>query len=266
MKARLIILFTFLILMQTSVFSQSSNEISIGKKIQIDSEIYGKSRELFIRLPSNYNDSVKNYPVLYLLFPHASFFRARSAVGYLEGDNGIPEMMIVGICNDDGRGEILPFKIQGMPNSGGGNKFLSFIKKEVIPFVETNYRTDTLRILAGFSNSAMFANYLMVKDPGLFSSYILSSPMIAWGNDFVLKKTAKFFERTKSFDKTLYIIYGENDYDWVVDPMPDFETLLKEKAPDKLKWKIDVLKNEGHVPYIDVYNGIVFTFEKLNEK
>jgi hypothetical protein len=64
MKTRLITLGLILLCCHSTVFSQTNSDISIGQKIHFDSELYGKSRELFISLPSDYNDSLKNYPVL----------------------------------------------------------------------------------------------------------------------------------------------------------------------------------------------------------
>ena len=265
MKSRLITLLIILLWSQGIIFSQTSNEISIGQKIQIDSEIYGKSRTLYIGLPSDYNDSAKNYPVLYILFPEWSFERAKSAADYLEGSMGIPGLILVGICGEDTWNEVFPFRVDRIPTSGGGDVFLDFIGDEVIPFVESNYRADSLRILAGFSNSAMFANYVMIHEPDLFKSFILSSPMLGWGDDYVLKKTRDFFSSIHSFDKTLYMIYGNLDYDQVTDPMPQLKKLLLDKAPENFSWKIDILENESHVPYIDVYKGLVYTFEELNK-
>ena len=266
MKTKLITLVLILICSQCSVFSQTDNEISIGQKVQIDSELYGKSRELFISLPYYYNDSANTYPVLYVLFPEWSFKRVKSAADYLEGRNGFPGLILVGICGEDTWNEVFPFHMDKAPTTGGGDKFMSYIKTEVIPFIESNYRTDSLRILAGFSNSAMFANYVMIQEPDLFKSFILSSPMIGWSENYMLNKSIDFFSNIQSFDKTLYMIYGDQDSDRVIKPMPQFEKLLKEKAPANFKWKIDVLENESHVPYIDVYNGLVYTFEQLNKK
>lgn len=265
MKNRLIASVIMLLSIQCLLFSQSGNEIPVTQILSYDSELYGESRKLYISLPIDYKDTDKSYPVLYVLFPEVAFFRAKSAAWYVEGSNGIPEFIVVGISNKDGWDEVFPFKLDRKPNTGGGDKFLNSIGSEVIPFIESNYRADSLRILAGFSNSAMFACHVMVKEPDLFKSYILSSPMLGWGDNYVLKETIKFFGDIQSFDKTLYVIYGGQDYGQVVNTMPQFETLLKDKAPENFNWKIDLLKNESHVPYIDVYNGLVFTFEKLNE-
>jgi len=255
-----------ILLIGSTLFSQPVNEIPITKIISYDSEIYGESRKLYISLPIDYENSEKSYPVLYVLFPESNYFRAKSAAWHVEGKNGIPEFIVVGIGNKDSWNEVFPFKIPRKPTSGGGDKFLESISTEVIPFIETNYRADSLRILSGFSNSAMFACHIMIKETDLFKSYILSSPMLGWGDNYVLNETIDFFNNIHSFDKTLYVVYGELDYQNVLKSMPQFETLLEDKSPDNLKWRIDILENEHHVPYVDVYNGLVFTFEKLNEK
>lgn len=266
MKNKLVVFGIILLSIQGTLFSQSIYEIPLTQIVSYDSEIYGESRKLYISLPIGYEYKKKNFPVLYVLFPESNYFRAKSAAWHVEGSNGIPEFIVVGISNKDSWNEVFPFKIIRRPTSGGGDKFLKSISTEVIPFIETNYRADSLRILSGFSNSAMFACHVMVNESDLFKSYILSSPMLGWGDNYVLNETIDFFSNIQSFDKTLYVIYGELDYQNVLKSMPLLETLLNEKSPENLKWKIDVLENEHHVPYIDMYNGLVFTFEKLNEK
>lgn len=266
MKNKLISLVVVLLSIHLTSFSQSNNEIPITQIISYDSELYGESRKLYLSLPMDYKDTEKNYPVLYVLFPESNYFRAKSAAWKVEGKNGIPEFIVVGISNKDSWNEIFPFKITTRPTSGGADKFLKSIRTEVIPFIESNYRADSLRILTGFSNSAMFACHLMVKEPDLFKSYILSSPMLSWGDNYVLNETTEFLTNIQSFDKILYVIYGGLDYRNVLKSMPSFEALLKEKSPEDLKWKVDAIEKEQHVPYVDVYNGLIYTFEILNEK
>lgn len=51
----------------TNVYGQNtSSPIIIGQKHFIHSEILNESREYWINLPSDYNKSKYNYPVLYL--------------------------------------------------------------------------------------------------------------------------------------------------------------------------------------------------------
>lgn len=245
--------------------AQTIKDISIGKRISFDSEVYGNERELMISLPEEY-DSLKTYPVLYVLYPQFSFERVYSAARDLGGSNGIPELIIVGVCDDGSRGEVFPFKITREPrNEALGKKFLKSIKREVIPYIEKEYRADSQRIVVGFSNTGMFANYILNTDPDLFSSYILSSPMLAYENNYVLNQTTELFKAIENLNKEVYIVYGENDYNSVITTMPSLRKLLENSAPKGLKWKMEELKGEGHVPFTDIYRGIEFIFEDIEE-
>ena len=63
--------------------------------------------------------------------------------------------------------------------SGDGPKFLHFMKAELIPFIELNYRGDpTRRILGGHSLGGLFTLYAMLTDPTLFWGYLAGSPAI----------------------------------------------------------------------------------------
>jgi ankyrin repeat protein/predicted alpha/beta superfamily hydrolase len=261
----------FLVLIGLFYFSfsqlqaQTNEDISIGRRISFDSEVYGNERELMISLPEEY-DTSKTYPVLYVLYPQYSFERVYSAARDLGGGNGIPELIIVGICDDGSRGEVFPFKVTREPgNEALGKKFLESIKKEVIPYIEKEYKTDSERIVVGFSNTGMFATYILNTDPDLFSSYILSSPMLGYENNYVLNQTTELFKATETLNKNVYIVYGENDYNSVMSTMPSLRKLLENSAPKGFKWKMEELQGEGHVPYTDVYRGIEFIFEELEE-
>jgi ankyrin repeat protein/predicted alpha/beta superfamily hydrolase len=245
--------------------AQTNKDISIGKVISFESKVYGNQRELMISLPAEYDKS-KTYPVLYILYPKASFKRVYSAARYLGGGNGIPEMILVGICDDGTRGEVFPFKITRNPsNKAVGKKFLKSIKDEVIPYIEKEYKTDPHRIVVGFSNSGMLATYILNTDPDLFSSYILSSPMLGYENNYVLNQITELFKATKTLSKKVYIVYGENDFNSVMTTMPSLRKLLENNAPKDFKWKMEELKGEGHVPYTDAYRGIEFIFEDVKE-
>ncbi|MCF7793036.1 MAG: ankyrin repeat domain-containing protein [Candidatus Cloacimonetes bacterium] len=245
--------------------AQTNEDISIGKRISFDSEIYGNERELMISLPEEYDES-KTYPVLYVLYPQYSFERVYSAARDLGGSNGIPELIIVGICDDGSRGDVFPFKVTREPgNKAEGKKFIESIKKEVIPYIEKEYKTDSQRIVVGFSNTGMLATYILNTDPDLFSSYILSSPMLGYENNYVLNQTTELFKAIETLNKNVYIVYGENDFSSVMTTMPSLRKLLENSAPKGLKWKMEELKGEGHVPYTDVYRGIEFIFEDVEE-
>ena len=81
-----------------------------------------------------------------------------------------------------------------------------------------------------------------------------------------MDKLGEFLSEIKSFEKSLYITYGENDYGNVTKSIPRLEKILRDKKVENLRWKIEVVENEGHVPYIDSYNGLIFTFDSKGEE
>lgn len=66
--------------------------------------------------------------------------------------------------------------------TGGAPRFLGFLKEELIPFVESNYRIDrNSRLLAGYSFGGLFAMYVLFHEPGLFDKYFIGSPSLSYG-------------------------------------------------------------------------------------
>jgi uncharacterized protein len=56
--------------------------------------------------------------------------------------------------------------------SGGAVRFLECIEKEIIPFVESNYRVSPAdRGIGGYSYGGLFSLYVLFFKPALFSIY-----------------------------------------------------------------------------------------------
>jgi tetratricopeptide (TPR) repeat protein len=156
---------------------------------------------------------------------------------------------------------MFPMKTESDPTSGGADHFLRFISEELIPFVDENYRTKSFRILSGMSNSAFFTIYALMENPTLFSAYIASSPtLLGW---FENRLSEIFEERNKKnegLNRILYLIYGENDFPSILKAIPGFSRIMEENAPKSFIWDIKLVRDEGHVPYNGLYEGLQFVF------
>ena len=94
--------------------------------------------------------------------------------------------------------------------TGDSERFLQFIKYELIPLIESEYRAEpSRRILAGHSASGLFTVYAMIKEPGLFRSYVAGSPALAYGERFVFGLEAAFAKKHKRLAAQLYMGVGE---------------------------------------------------------
>ncbi len=71
---------------------------------------------------------------------------------------------------------------------GNADNFLGFIHKELVPFMESNYRALPTRIAVGHSNSATFILQCLLKQPDLFNTYIAISPNLAYDQEQMVER------------------------------------------------------------------------------
>lgn len=241
-----------------------------GSEVQtMKSASTGRSYDLYIRKPADFDKNKdKKYPVLYLLDGQWDFKLLDSVVGGLLHDKQMPDIVVVGITysGDDADYDALRARdytpTSGAPEgSGGGPKFLSFIKTELIPFVEGNYRGDPARrILGGHSFGGLFTLYAMFTEPSLFWGYLAGSPDFTWDNDFLVKQEADFATKHKNLPVRLFV--GVGGAEELVTPGVSFVRTFSARNYDGLHWDARVIEGEGHAGVKpEFYNrGLRFLF------
>lgn len=94
--------------------------------------------------------------------------------------------------------------------TGGGGDFFRFIKQELIPLIEQEYRADPAkRILAGHSHGGLFTLFAMFQEPELFSSYIASSPSLDFAENCMFALESKYAKKHKRLPAQIYMSVGE---------------------------------------------------------
>jgi len=233
------------------------------------SDSTGRSYDLYIRKPADFDKHKdKKYPVLYLLDGQWDFKLLDSVVGGLVHDKQMPDIVVVGVTysGDDADYDALrardytptPGALEG---SGDGPKFLNFIKTELIPFVEGNYRGDpTRRVLGGHSFGGLFTLYAMFTEPSLFWGYLAGSPDITWDNDFLVKQEADFATKHKNLPVRLFM--GVGGAEELVTPGVSFARTFSVRNYNGLHWDARVIEGEGHAGVKpELYNrGLRFLF------
>ena len=76
--------------------------------------------------------------------------------------------------------------------SGNADNFLGYVSSEVIPYINSNYRTLNHNIVVGHSLGASFILYSLLEKPNLFENYIAISPNLAYDNDKLSKAITNF--------------------------------------------------------------------------
>jgi predicted alpha/beta superfamily hydrolase len=217
-----VILYIVLLGVQTT-FGQNKADIVIGSKFVIKSNILDEERTCLISLPDSYNDSsevAKKYPIIVLLDGYTHFKTASGIVHFMSSNrnrnNLMPESIIIAIENVDRERDFTVTKIKTKrPNTmGGGRNFLNFIEKELIPYIDENYRTEPSRTLVGHSLGGLLTLNSYMDKNSVFNAYISIDPSIWWSEEMMKNKVDSI--SSISFNKKLYIAtanQGEENYE-----------------------------------------------------
>ena len=253
-----------------TVSQVETEEIVIGEKVKIHSDVLEEDRTLLIRLPKDYGKSKQKYPVLYLLDAEFFFQQASAAVQFLS-ENGyirnqpIPQMIIVGIVNVDRNRDYTPTYAPEQPGnlrfptSGKADTFLEFLDTELFPFVESNYQTQPYRILSGWSLGGLLTVYTYLEHSHLFSAYLAVSPSLWWDNDLFVGRIDSYLNQGKISDKPFVVTIGSLEGSNIGRTVRDGLIALMKKKLDKKKPFTSVeIPDEGHsyVPYKAFFDGL----------
>jgi predicted alpha/beta superfamily hydrolase len=258
-KTFLIFILICFLLSNMIIAQDKGEDIAAGKKVKIFSKILNEERTIFISLPYGYEQSKKRYPVLYSTDGDDEMvLKAGGMIHYLEPDQ-IPEMIAVFIPNTNRGRDLSVYPLEQLPNSGGAGNFLKFITEELIPYIDSNYRTTDYRILVGYSAGGEFTYYSFLTKPEYFSAYIAASLCVFDEND-TMDKTEKFFKSHGTLNKFLFIPYYEEDYKIAALNIPKIEKIIEENMPKGFQLIIRTYKGRAHVPDTSLYDGLSSLF------
>lgn len=254
--------------------ADSSKPFVLGVTDEIESKQLNEKRTLNIYLPEGYhkNDTI-TYPVVYLLDGSADedFIHV---VGLFQFDgfswiNRVPKSIIVGIANTDRlRDFTYPSTIEDekkhFPTSGHSGKFIAFIEKELQPYIEKKYKTNSGKTIIGESLGGLLATEILLKKPTLFSKYIIVSPSLWWDDGSLLKPDSDILQERFSQPTSIYIGVGKEGLTPTKIPhvMEVDANLLAEKIRStqskKVKVYFDYLPQEDHatVMHQAIYNAL----------
>ena len=238
---------------------------------QLKSSATGRSYDIYVRLPDQYaQETGKKYPVLYALDGQWDFKLLDSIQSGLLYDKFVPEMIIVGITYSGDHPDYgalramdyTPVHDTFIPGSGEAPKFFAFLKEQLLPFIESNYRVDpSHRLLLGSSFGGTFTLYALFTEPELFSGYIVSSPIVTYGNRFAFHQEADYASSHKDLPVRLFLSVG--GLEEVARPVQEFMQVLRDRNYTGLELETRIIEGERHAGNKpEAYNhGLRFIFQ-----
>ncbi len=254
-----LILISFILALCTVNFSTvqaGDDKISIGEKVTLQSKVLDEERKMLVYLPDGYDLTTASYPVMYLLDGGYHFLHVSGVVQFLSGQGIIPQTIVVAITNVDRGRDFTPTKIEKKANTGGAEKFMSFISEELMPYVNKNYRTQPYEILVGHSLGGTFATYALLNNPEVFDAYMAISPYLAYDDNFLVEKTLEKLQASYNSNKFFYMTLGDEPK--YTETVENFVKTVKAASPDGLELKYVHMEKEDHgsIPHLSIYNGL----------
>ncbi len=196
-----------------------------------------------------------HYPVVFILDAQWDFPMITGIYGGLNYDEFVPNVILVGITysgdNPDYGSlramDMTPTSMANVPGSGRAPQFLSFIKDELIPFVEAEYNADpTGRTLMGSSYGGLFTVYALLHEPDLFARYVAPSSAFHWDNGVIFKYEEALAQKRSDLPIKLYMTAGEQEGAGMIDPMFKLKKVLDSRNYPSLKVDATVVQGARH--------------------
>ncbi len=253
----------------------------------ISSDITEKDYLLHLYLPKNYStkDTIA-YPVLYVLDGKSTYrYFNPSSIDFEK----IEDVILVGISHKvngiESRinrfNDYTPYRdtiserkfekefgIQrGTIKTGGADNFLACLKKEIVPFIEKHYKTNSDRGISGHSLGGLFTAYCFLNSDNYFTRFGINSPSFQLSEEIFLDPAIIKFTDSQTWDiepTKVFISTGENESPMMVSNMIKFSLYLKKSNYKNVNMNWRIYRNESHTSVIpSSLNGTLTTlYEK----
>ena len=249
----------------------------------ISSRIMEKDYLIHMSFPKSYStkDTI-TYPVLYVLDGKSTYRHFNSSNIEFEK---IEDVILVGISHKvngiESRinrfNDYTPYRDtltdrkfenkfgveKGIVKTGGAVKFLECIKKEIVPFIDEHYKTNSDRGISGHSLGGLFTAYCFLNSDNYFTRFGINSPSFQMNEEIFLEPAIVKFTSSETWNiepTKVFISTGENESPMMVSNMIKFSLYLKKSNYENVDMNWRIYRNETHTSVIPFsLNGTLTT-------
>jgi predicted alpha/beta superfamily hydrolase len=222
----------------------------------VQSGVLGERRELLVRLPETYHRAPdRRYPVAFVLDGSALDIPTADSAALMARLALTPELIVVGIPNVSAEGRqrdyTPPYMRQDVDRAdsafGGGDRFLDFLEREVVPLVERVYRSDGRCVLIGHSRGGLLVTYALIARPTMFHAFLAHSPAL-WRDDFAaVASLAEWLPRQSGLSGFYYLSVGGDEVPQMKEGYARARAILQQHAGAAgLRWRGDIVEGADH--------------------
>lgn len=212
-------------------------------------------RSFLVHLPESYRrEPARRYPVLYVLDGSSQDLHTAASAALLARIGLIPEVLTVGIPNVSGRGRQRDYTPPDMRQDtdkddrslGRADAFQAFLKDELLPRIEADYRTSGPRLLAGHSRGGLFVLYSLMTEPSLFDGRFAYSPALWRDQDAAVAHLDRFLASAPPLRGFLFLSLGDRENPKMAEAFHRTLAVLRARAPQSLHWRAEITSGADH--------------------
>ncbi len=219
------------------------------------SKALGETRGMIVQLPESYQrEPARRYPVIYVLDGSSQDIHTARSAALMARIGLMPELIVVGLPNVSGEGRSRdytpPFMVQDVERPDGpkgqADRFLSFIKDEVIPTIDADYRTAPTRLLAGHSRGGLLVAYSLIAEPSLFHARFAHSPALWREGNLIVTRLASSLRERPDLETFLYLSIGSEENAEMMAGFEQARMALAAAGHKGVRWQADVVAGANH--------------------
>jgi uncharacterized protein len=210
----------------------------LTRDFSILSTTNGAKYNIKVALPQNYNPETQKYATIYVLDGDENFSYVAEKCQNISHDFDAANVLVVAIGYGNDRAvDYTPVEGGGgaVKGGGGAEKFMLFIKNELIPKMENEYGADSSRMsrtILGHSFGGLFGAYAFADHNEVFGNYLLLSPSLWYANEIVFKLEQENRNNNKNNPQLVFLGLGEMENSGqMLAPFKAFYQLLENNYP-----------------------------------
>lgn len=233
----------------------------LSKRISLSSQQVGDSFDIHITLPPGYNSTQESYPVIYYMDANLkSGKKLRAIIDKFNKKDSPIKAIFVGVGHFSNyrvlrrRDFITPF-IKDKNDSlisddkyfGQSEHFYFFMKQELIPYMEKQYRVTANRSYIGHSLGGLFAFYCLFRKERLFNNIVSLSPALWINHGNIYEFEKRYYQDSSSLHANLYLCVGSQErFNFILSGSRDMHSLLQERNYRGLQFTYHEFEGESH--------------------
>ncbi len=245
-------------------------ELLPAKADSFDSSVLGQKRTIEVYLPQeSAKDATQRYETIYVLDGDWNAKIVVDVVTFMRQVGFMPPVIVVSVPNFfDEKGinsrdhDLTPTVVADQSRSGGAAAFLSFLKSELVPYVNQHYPANGTNLIHGHSFGGLFLIYALLNEPALFDGYLILDPAMSWDNHVLDAVIESKLGATPAKGKAIYIA-GRSGLAFEGMGLATIEPIFQRKAPADLHWKLTAYPDETHdsLKLKATYDALKFAYQ-----